>query len=230
MRVCGLKALAWLTTLAVAATLRAELREVFPHVRVDVEAKVVEFDARVPTVMNDPTMAPAFLEVVVCIPDTKEHETLLVTQARPSHVHAALLMIGLEPGSPGRWEWDGQRMVPVQPTGDPVDVRFVYTDATGQQRDEPAWSWIKHDRTGKTIEGRPWLFAGSRLLDRGYGEMYDADGVGTLIGLATFGSETLAWPIPFSPDSAVDEPVWVADPSRVPPVDTPVVVRLSPAD
>lgn len=228
MRLRGLSA--GLTTLAVAATLRAELREVFPHVRVDVEAKVVEFDARVPTVMNDPTMAPAFLEVVVCIPDTKEHETLLVTQARPSHVHAALLMIGLEPGSPGRWEWDGQRMVPVQPTGDPVEVRFVYTDATGQLRDEPAWSWIRHDRTGKTIEGRPWLFAGSRLLDRGFGQMYDADGVGTLIGLATFGSETLAWPIPFSPDSAVDEPVWVADPSRVPPVDTPVVVRLSPAD
>jgi len=204
------------------------LRDVFPHVRVDVKNRIVEFDARVPTVMDDPDMAPAFLEVIACIPDTKEHETLVVTEARPSHVHAALLMLGLAPGKPGSWEWVEQKLVPHQPAGDRVRVDFIYTDQEGLQHIDPANLWVKHDGTNEPLQGGEWIFAGSRMLDHGFGEMYNADGVGTLIGLATFGSETLAWPTTFSPDSETDEPVWVADPTHVPPVGTPVVVRLTP--
>jgi len=220
--------------IGLAGSAAAELRQVFPHVWADTEAKIVEFDGRVPIVVDDPEAPDVYLEVIVCTPDTKEHETLVVTEARPSHVHAALLMIGLKPGRPGHWTWSGDgpdaTLTAHDPEGDPLRVTMLWTDAAGVERSADSSEWIRHQDTGERPPARPLVFAGSRMTDRGYGrEMYDADGTGVLIGLATFGSEVIAWPETFSPDSGVDEPVWLADPTTTPPLDTPVRVRLTPA-
>jgi len=204
--------------------------EVFPHVRLDAEKRVVEFDGRVPILTSDPEAPVVYLEVIVCTPNTKEHETLVVTPARPSHVHAALLAIGLEPGEPGSWSWDGQEMTAHPPTGERVRVEFIYMDKKGEKRTVSPNEWVINDRTGEGLAERDWVFAGSRLVDRRGGDYYDADGAGTLIGLATFGSETLAWPTVISHESSVQEPVWIANPQRTPPIDTPVTVRLKPMD
>lgn len=208
----------------------AGLREVFPGVRVDVERRLVEFDGVVPIVADAPDAGVVFLEVIACIPDTKEHETLVVTPARPSHIHAALLMIGLEPGAPGGWEWEDETLVPIQPKGDEVAVEFVWTDDLGVEQAAPAWRWVKNDVTGEPLPAKKWLFAGSRMVEWRGEEFYDADGTGVLIGLTTFGSETLAYPILYNPEAAIEEPVWIADAERVPPLDTPVTVRLTPAE
>lgn len=229
----------WIDRAAVCAAVlitahaRAALTLVFPHVWVDAVAKIVEIDGRVPILVDDPEAPDVFLEVLVCTPDTKEHETLVVTEARPSDVHAALLMIGLKPGRPGHWTWSGDgpdaTLTAFDPEGDAVAVTFLWTDAHGRARSANPVQWIRHAVTGKHPPARAFIFAGSRMLDRGFGrEMYDADGAGVLVGLATFGSEVVAWPETFSPDSGVAEPVWVADPKMTPPIDTPVRVRLEP--
>ncbi len=57
-------------------------------------------------------------------------------------------------------------------------------------------------------------------------EVYDADGTGLLIGLTTFGSEVLSYPALYSHDSAIEEPLWIADPERVPVLGTALTVRL----
>lgn len=223
-----------LALLIAASAASAEPKETFPGVWVDVEAKTVEFLGRVPIVLTDEEAPDVYLEVIVCIPDTKEHETLLVTEAKPSNVHAGLLLIGLEPGEPGSWTFEGEGLdgtwIAHDPTGDRVKVEFIYTDAAGAERIVSPSSWVRHMETHEPLPELEYVFAGSRMIDRGFGgAMYDADGTGLLIGLATFGSETIAWPRTFSPDSGIDEPVWVANPNTTPPFDTPVRVRLSPA-
>ncbi|MEC9373454.1 MAG: hypothetical protein VYC34_06390, partial [Planctomycetota bacterium] len=102
----------------------AGMREVYPHVRVDVERGLVELEGSVPIVANDPEAPVVYLELIACIPDTKEHEVVVVTGARPSHVHAALLMIGLEPGRPGFYTWEGEELTAHAPEGDPVIVEL----------------------------------------------------------------------------------------------------------
>jgi len=201
--------------------------EAFPHINVDVERGFVELRGSVPIDARDPEHV-VFLELIACTPDTKEHEVLVVTPARPSHVHAALLLLGLEPGEPGSFSWDGETLVAHDPEGPSVRVDLAYIDEDGNEVVEPAWSWVRNEETGETLPERNWIFAGSRFIDRGYGERYDADGTGTLIGLTTFGSETIAWPQTISPDSGVAEPVWIADPQRTPPYATPVTIRLTP--
>ncbi len=210
----------------------------FPDVRIDFAAKTVEFDATVPIDAHNEDGVPIFLELIACSPDTREHESLVVTDALPSNIHAALLLIGLESGRPGGFRRAKQQegatanaptpFERIAPEGDAVRVEFVVV-RDGVESAEPAASWVVRDRTGEALPDEGFVFAGSRFVTRQGREWYDADGAGTLIGLHTFGSECVAWRGVMSPESTLDEPVWVADVKRTPPIGTRVIVRLSPA-
>lgn len=209
------------------------LREVFPGVRADVKAKVVEFDGEVPIDCHQEQTPLVYLEVIVCTPDTKEHESLVMTRVKPSHVHAALLACGLKPGKPGSWSWNGdeKKLESRPPEGDPVEVLIAYTDAGGKEIEAPAYGWVLAAKGGTPFRPAPgaasgWVFAGSRMATRGGREVYDADGTGTFVGLTTFGAETIAWREVLSHEAAVHEPEWVANAKVVPKVGTKVVVRI----
>jgi hypothetical protein len=204
-------------------------KEAFPHVRVDRVARVVEVDGIVPIDAHDAETPDVYLEVLVCTRDSKEHESLVMTDARPSQVHAALLLLGLEPGRPGSVAFDGATLRRTAPTGDAVAVTIAYRDARGREVEAPASDWVVNKATGAGLGGAAWVFSGSRFVVRNGKEWYDADGAGTLVGLATFGGETIARVEVQSPESAVDEPEWIADAARVPAFGTPVVVRIRPA-
>lgn len=216
-------------SLAAVALAQGGAEQPFPHIRVDANARTVEFDATVPITLDDPDAPFVYLELVACIPDTKEHETLVVTEALPSHIHAALLLLGLEPGSPGAWEWRDDALQSIPPTGPRVRIEFLYTDVNGEEVVARPQEWIVNAETGETFPAGDWVFAGSRIVEWRGEEFYDADGAGTLIGLTTFGSEVLAWPEMISPEASIEEPVWIANAATTPPMGTEVVVRLTPA-
>lgn len=208
----------------------AGAREVFPFVRVDVASKLVELDAQVPAYAYVPQDGVVYVEVIVCTHDTREHEAVLVTGARASDVHAALLMAGLQPGAPGGWEWKDKTLVPIVPKGEAVDVAFTM-ERDGKVVEEPATTWIYNTATGRTMaqemkSDEGFVFAGSGFIKSGGGERYAADGAGTLVGLATFGTETIAWKRVFSPESGVNEPVWAVKRDAQPVAGTKVVVRI----
>ncbi len=228
----------------------------FPGVWADLTAKIVEFDADVsPMLVNDPKAPLFFVETLVCAPDTREHESLLVTSATPSHLHAALLAIGLSPGVPGLFRFESGAFAPVDAMGDRVRIHVLpKTDsarevdpaagspAAADQFDPDPRNWLIHvvDRgkpsprrfgTDDVDAGRGWVFAGSsvRTVADQAGrttQVYDADGTGIVIGLCCFGSEVIAWSRTFSPDASVSEPDWIADFSRTPPPGTKVRVRV----
>jgi hypothetical protein len=206
-------------------------KQPFPNVRVDVAARTVEFDGTVPIRLDDPRAPRVYLELLACTPDTKEHESLVVTKAKPSHIHAALLMIGLTPGKPATWTWEGAKATKHPPEGDKVTVEFLWKDAAGNPHTANPSKWIKNATTGAAWPAGPFVFAGSVMKQRAGGETYEADGSGTLIGLASFGTEVVAWTGVISPDSQVDEPEWIAaaGDEGVPPMNTAVTVRLTPA-
>ncbi len=205
------------------------LREVFPGVRLDREQRLVEFDGRVPIDVHEHEQTLVFLEVVVCTPDTKEHEALVVTDALPSHVHAALLAAGFESGTPGDWEWDGQTITTIPPTGDRLSIAFTYENVAGEIVTAPANEWIVNVDTNERLPTPEWIFAGSRIVEWEGQEFYDADGTGTLVGLATFRSETVALHQVLSPQEEMQEPEWIASRDLVPAMWTPVTVRISAA-
>jgi hypothetical protein len=211
------------------------------EVRVHRTRRAVEFDAAVsPILIVDPRSPLVFLEVLCCIANTREHETLLVTKATPSVVHAALLLAGLEPGRAGGFERSPEgRLVAIKPTGTPVRVEYVYVDsASGQSVAVDPRVWIKNARSDEPFGvGGRFVFAGSRMLadSRASGgserpSRYAADLGGNVVGLSTFGDEVIALEQVMSPEAAVEAPEWVVDFSRLPPANTPVRVRITAAE
>jgi hypothetical protein len=213
--------------LAAAILLAPTQTASFPHIRINAAERTVEFDCIVPIRLDDPRAPRVYLEQLVCIPDTKEHEVVLVTSAKPSHIHAALLAVGFTPGTPATWRQEGTKMIPVAAEGDEISIELIYTNAKGEEVIDPPSRWVKSATTGEPWPAGNWVFAGSIMKPRPGGETYEADSSGTLIGLSSFGTEVLAWPSPISPDSQQQEPEWIADPARVPPMNTPVTVRLT---
>ncbi|MEM8835909.1 MAG: YdjY domain-containing protein [Planctomycetota bacterium] len=200
-----------------------------PHISIDRDARVVEFEARVSPLVHasDPRDDEFPLEQFVCIPDTKEHESLLVTDALPSHIHAALLLIGLEPGSPTTWTNLGNRVAVTPPDGPRVNVEFVHVEDGAERVISPV-EWVRHVEGGEELESKSFVFAGSVIRQMNARERYEADDAGTVIGLASFGTEVLAWPELVSHEFDDGDLVWFADLDVIPPNGTPVTVRLTP--
>lgn len=198
-----------------------DLIEFLPGVRIDRTARVVEFDGVVAVDAYHPETPDVYLELIVCSPDTREHESLVVTEASPSLIHAALLAVGVEPGAPGGFVESADGIERVEPLGDRVRVELITSGGTAL-----SGSWIR-TRDGGRIEPLAFVFAGSRESDRGGAIRYDADGTGVVIGLATFGSEVIAPARVISPESAIDEPTLLARRGVIPERGTPVTVRVT---
>jgi hypothetical protein len=236
-----------IATLHQGAAPTGEFRELFPGVRADMAAKIVEFDGQItPMLVKDDRAPLFFLEVLACSPNTREHETFVVSSVKPSNLHAALLAIGLKPGSPGSWTLSDGTLVPHQPTGDRVSVEILYTDKRGDEVSADPLEWIVSSRSKQPFfdaekkiaadhqDPSPgWVFAGSKFVKRktpggDEREVYDADGAGTILGLTTFGSEVIAWSRVISPEASIEEPEWIADFDRTPPAEIKVRVRVRP--
>ncbi|QOI99367.1 MAG: hypothetical protein HRU70_02215 [Phycisphaeraceae bacterium] len=211
-----------------------EWREVFPGVRLSRAQRWVEFDGKVPFNPHDPATPITYLEVIACRPDSREHEAVVVADAMPSQVHAALLLAGAVPGSPAAWRWDDQSLTFIPPKGSRLDVTLAWTDPAGLRREHPAADLVLHAEHKQPLAQRSpgdgFVFAGSGIVGHTSPGRYAADLSGTLVGLHTFGDEPIAWSAYFNPDAGAEDPVWILNADLCPPVGTVITVRLRVID
>lgn len=197
-------------------------------IRVNRVDRAVEFDAVA-------VLRTGFLEEYVCTVGTREHESLFAFDGKASEIHAALLLAGLEPGAPGRWRTaaanDGEfALERVPPTGAPVAVSVLLPDGRELTLDHFVRAAPLPGAAAAVgqVPPREFVFAGSRFVRsrRTAEERYAADGSGSLIGLVTFGDETIG-PVEVIADQAsVSEPLWEAFTERMPDPGTKVRVRI----
>jgi hypothetical protein len=162
------------------------------------------------------------IEVFACLQKTKEHEAVVATRSTARLVHAALLAIGLDPGSPVSFD---PEYVPAK--GPAVRVRVRWKDAEGKQREALARDWIRDSKTGRALD-TDWVFAGSSFWrDPADGtEYYQADG-GDLICVSNFPTATLDLPLKSSESN--EDLLFEVFEGRVPPRGTEVDLILSAA-
>lgn len=180
-------------------------------VRIDWRHRVVEVDAKVCL-----TRGP--LELLLCSPNTREHESIFVTPARPVHVYEALGLIGLTPGKPVHYDENGERWVP--PTGESVEISVECTGSESKS--------ISHFVKAIGEDAGPisptWVFAGSKRFPDG---RLGADPEGTIIAVVDFETAIVA---PSSLHSDSNEALWLeAKPSTIPKIGTECVVRFAAA-
>jgi len=200
----------------------------WPHVKIDLNNKIIEIE-------GFSGGNQGWLEQIICLAGTRTHESILITEAKPSHIHAALLLIGLEPGHPGWWKIDpddpaGTRWIVEPPTGSPVIITIAWTDKQDQKHEAPVRQWVRDFHTHDLLPEGPWIFAGSLMKADYTGEVgYVADRSGSIAGLVTFGDELLGWSEILPDQEAVLAPEWEANTEVMPEPFTPVTIRLYPA-
>lgn len=205
---------------------------VMPGVKIDVDQWCVDIDARV-------CLVEGMLELIACTKNTKEHESIISVEAKPSHIHTALLLLRAKPGNPAMQKAldpEGTRFIPVPPSGSPVDVFLVIMDPHGKDTEQPINDFMI--TTGQSeqpeAEAKPvrfpthtFLFAGSGLEKNGEGPRdYACDLSGNVISLATFGDELLCLPGIHDPSDSLR--MWQVDGTKLPALDSRIILRLRP--
>lgn len=186
---------------------------------IDRNNQLIQLDAKV-------VLREGWLELLVCTPGTKEHESILSVETPPSVIHFGLLTLGAEPGSPIRIESRGEELIPIPPTGDVIAIDLTYTDEAGQSITVPANQWVYNEATKAVMADNRWVFAGSKLREFEEGPVYLADLEGSAVSLVNFGSELLAKPNRLTDSNAVHGENFVVNTDVIPPLNTPVTVTL----
>ncbi len=204
------------------APAEGEARKGLKGIVIDREAGHVDLEAVV--VLRD----GEWLELLACTPSTREHESILTVSAKPSDIHLALLLLGLEPGKPLMWEHKPDRSVTVvPPTGPQVAVTLIY-EHEGKAKTVDANQWVVNQQTGKVLAGNRWLFVGSRFEEFEGKRIYMADPNGSVLSLVNFGDEVMTRDTEVTKDN--DDQAWNANTPVIPKVRTPVTIRLTPVE
>lgn len=94
------------------------------------------------------------IELFACPAGTKEHESIVAVNASPRLVYAALLAIGMEPGTPAMV---GPEFVAA--TGPAVAVRVRWRGRNGEPHEADGREWVRDVRTGLAMR-EEWVFPG----------------------------------------------------------------------
>jgi hypothetical protein len=202
-----------------------EHRYRFGHVIVDTAEKLV----RVPCRVN---MHRGMIEFMAVASEGKLHESVLLAEAEPLHIHLALLLLGLDPGKGARYHGDLE-----PPSGPGVEARVEWhapAPAPGRASSglAPPSAEPGHLATARLEEfawdipaRRPmppvaWLFTGS--MPPGPGPRIEEER--SVVATYRDPGAVLTNPLP----TGADDTVYKVNERLVPPVGTPVTLLLRP--
>ncbi|MCP4378130.1 MAG: hypothetical protein GY794_18395, partial [bacterium] len=193
-------------------------RKVTP-IKMDLKKRTISFTAKV-------CQRDVMLEFMICRTGTKEHESILSSDALPSHIHAGLLAMGLTRGKPAHWSAKSglNRFEP--PQGPELDIILEWTDEKGKKHKDTAGSWLKGVGEKKLSGPKRWIFVGSHMLPN---NVYAADVNGEIVSVSNFSSSLID--VPFESSSSTGKGNLQAEyscSSKVPPIGTEVKVTIAP--
>lgn len=185
-----------------------------PGIVVDTKAREVRLEGSV-------CLQKGALELFVCSQNSREHESVIVVKAKPSHVTFALSLLGLAPGKPG-FTTEGGAFSP--PAGEVLDVAARFKGPDGKDVEVPAWRLMclagSEEGLDRAIE---WVYVGRPEE----AAMRAADREGTVVCLSNFTEAVID--VPFESTSVNASLLYVANPKVVPPRGTPVELVIRPA-
>ena len=163
------------------------------------------------------------LEYLLVGPNGAMHESLFLTQVRPSLLNAALLLLGVEPGRNAHWE---ERAGPGResgtnehgrpnrtiypPQGDGFFLYAAWREA-GETYFFRVEDMVRNLESGRSLRRQRWVYLGSRFLalKSGARESFLADVEGNLINLSFFfqGNTLLTSAAP----ECFEQTIWAAN-------------------
>jgi hypothetical protein len=204
----------WGSAISAAPTTRpAEAK--LPHLQVNVARHQVRVEC-------EAINAEERLEFLVCSTGTKEYESVLRSRARPSHLHLALLMVGLEPGQPVKFNAAENNWIP--PRGPALKLSCEFS-RNGKTEVIAASKLMRSVKDKTAMPDVQWVFVGAPTLEDGE---YSADVTGYLITVVNF--EHTVIDIPQLKSSKNESLEWEINPEAMPKRNTRVWLIIEPAE
>ena len=184
-----------------------------PHINVDVKARQVRVDCQMLGV-------EAPLEFFCVLSGTNEHESVLRTSAKPSNIHLALLMLGLEPGEPVKFSEAAKKWMP--PHGPPLSITVEFKK-DGKLIRMPATRLMRSIKTKDAMPQHAFIFAGSQLGPDG---AYAADITGYVVSIVNFDLSLID--VPQLASNANETLEWQVNKDVGPDAGAPVTMIIEP--
>ena len=89
-------------------------------------------------------LTQGLLEMLLCPHQTKEHESILSTEAQAFTVHTGLLALGCKEGQAARYDSESETYTPA--SGQVIDIFLHWVDVDGKLHRERAQNWVRHSR------------------------------------------------------------------------------------
>jgi hypothetical protein len=131
-------------------------------------------------------LTEGLLEMLLCPHQTKEHESILATEAQAFTVHTGLLALGCKEGKAARYDSENEKYTPA--SGQIIDLFMHWVDTDGKLHRERAQNWVRRSRHHYYQENFETLPADLKLVPDGnlryddvnqylfwYGPMTDAE-------------------------------------------------------
>ncbi len=200
-----------------------------PGVKINLDEWSVDVDAEV-------CLHDGLLELILCVDNTKEHESIFSTKARALHIHTALLLMGSKPGTPamkkiqikGEDQW-----ISVEPSGDDIVLSVVLQSKDGSDKEYPINKFVspaavenKEQDSGEMKKfPDKFIFSGSHLIATVNGKKkYLCEDSGNVISVSTFGDEMLCLSEVTGHDN--NKLGWKVNPKLLPKIGDRVIIRL----
>ncbi|HUX00288.1 MAG: YdjY domain-containing protein [Phycisphaerae bacterium] len=198
----------------------AVVLKTLPGIVVDTQRREIILEGRV-------CLQKGALELVVCSQGTREHESIVVVKARPSHLAFALALVGVEPGRPGHMTEAGAFSPPAGQVLN-ITARFLRTQTVdGREHTEtvevPVWKLLALTGRDAALEQPIEWVAVARPEEAA---LRAADREGTVLCLSNFPEAVID--VPFESTAVNANLVYEANPAVVPPVGTAVELVIRP--
>ena len=105
------------------------------------------------TVKSRVVLRQGMLEMLLCKAHTKEHESILAFDGHAFILHAGLVALGVDPGTPVQFQPDFKT-----PEGPKLKIELVWTGNDGKEHRADARSWVRHSihrYFGEPLEALP---------------------------------------------------------------------------
>ncbi|MEM7456882.1 MAG: YdjY domain-containing protein, partial [Planctomycetota bacterium] len=162
------------------------------------------------------------LEMFVCPLYTKEHESVIAVNARSREIHATLLALGIEPGTPVQWEPEYKAA-----SGPKIEIDIIWKDEeSGEVMTRNGREMVLNSRRKREMD-IDWVFGGSQIYkDPEDGTTFYYGDAGELVCLSNFSTATMDIPIN-SPQDNMDL-MYEANTDKIPERGTKVYVVFKP--
>jgi hypothetical protein len=134
----------------------------------EVEINTAKRSITIPCAVN---MKDGLIEVVLCRPEGKTHESFLVTNTTPLEFNTAMLLLGLDPVN--EIPDDPSKKDPlsnfntIETSGDSVLI-FLEGEFNGQHQKKPLEYFIFDKRKNKVLKPSTWLYRGAVTFYTGH--------------------------------------------------------------